>query len=75
MYMYTMCVYVNGFMCTVFNGFLYYCHICMSVYFPGSEEKVKVCREYGAHLSINYKEQNFAEEVLSFTGNKGTLGL
>jgi tumor protein p53-inducible protein 3 len=37
----------------------------------GSEEKVKVCREYGAHLSINYKEQNFAEEVLSFTGNKG----
>lgn len=37
----------------------------------GSDEKVRVCRETGAHLSINYKQQNFAEEVLSFTGNKG----
>ena len=33
---------------------------------------MKVCREYGAHLAINYKEENFAEEVLSFTANKGT---
>jgi tumor protein p53-inducible protein 3 len=37
----------------------------------GSDEKVKVCRENGAHLSINYKQKNFAEEVLNFTGNKG----
>ena len=45
------------------------------MYFSGSEEKVIVCREYGAHPSINYNEQNFAEEVLSFTGNKGTRSL
>lgn len=37
----------------------------------GSEEKVKVCKEFGANLSINYKEQNFADEVLAFTGSKG----
>ena len=41
----------------------------------GSEEKVRVCRDTGAHLSINYKEKNFAEEVLSFTGNKGIQNL
>ena len=33
---------------------------------------MKACRENGAHLSINYKQQNFADEVLTFTGNKGT---
>jgi tumor protein p53-inducible protein 3 len=42
--------------------------VCVSI---GSDEKVKVCRENGAHLSINYKQKNFAEEVLNFTGNKG----
>ena len=46
----------------------------MTVYVSiGTDEKVKVCREYGAHLSINYKQKNFAEEVLNFTGNKGMI--
>ena len=44
-------------------------HVCL----PGSEEKVKTCKEYGAHLAINYKQQNFATEVLSFTDNKGMV--
>lgn len=39
----------------------------------GSEEKVRVCKEYGAHMAINYREQNFAKEVLSFTGNRGKI--
>ena len=46
-------------------------HVCL----PGSEEKVKTCKEYGAHLAINYKQQNFATEVLSFTDNKGIYGI
>ena len=37
----------------------------------GSEEKLQACRQYGAHVLINYKQQNFAEEVLTATGNKG----
>ena len=41
----------------------------------GSEEKVKACKEHGAHISINYKQQNFAEEVLSFTENRGRVHL
>ncbi len=37
----------------------------------GSEEKVKLCRELGAHFAINYNEQDFAEVVLAETANRG----
>lgn len=37
----------------------------------GSQEKVELCRELGAHVAINYREQNFAEVVLAETGNRG----
>ncbi len=37
----------------------------------GSDEKVAFCTELGADLSINYKTQDFAEEVKSFTRGKG----
>ncbi|PCI50126.1 MAG: NAD(P)H-quinone oxidoreductase [Alphaproteobacteria bacterium] len=37
----------------------------------GSDEKAAFCAELGADLSINYKSQDFAEEVKSFTGGKG----
>ena len=37
----------------------------------GSEEKLKVCREYGANVAINYKTQDFATEVLSATSDRG----
>jgi len=37
----------------------------------GSEEKLIVCRQYGADLAINYKTQDFTAEVLVATGNKG----
>jgi NADPH:quinone reductase len=37
----------------------------------GSEEKVKLCKELGAHFAINYNEQDFAEVVLAETANRG----
>src|SRR5699024_9608042 len=37
----------------------------------GSDEKLDVCKELGADVLINYKEQNFAEEVLKATNQKG----
>ncbi len=37
----------------------------------GSDEKAAFCAELGADLSINYKSQDFAEEVKKFTGGKG----
>ena len=37
----------------------------------GSEEKLKLCRELGADVAINYKEQDFAEVVLAETNNRG----
>jgi len=37
----------------------------------GSEEKLAFCRSLGADIGINYKEQNFAEEVLKATNNQG----
>ena len=37
----------------------------------GSDEKVAVCRELGADHAINYKTQDFAEEVKSLTGGRG----
>lgn len=37
----------------------------------GTEEKLNTGRELGASLAINYKEIDFAEEIMSFTGGKG----
>lgn len=37
----------------------------------GSDEKAAFCTDLGADLSINYKTQDFAEEVKKFTGGKG----
>ena len=37
----------------------------------GSTEKARVCKELGAELVINYKNQDFVEEVRDITGRKG----
>lgn len=37
----------------------------------GSEEKLEMARELGAHVTINYKEEDFAERVLEETDGKG----
>ena len=37
----------------------------------GKEEKLNVCRDHGADVIINYKTQNFADEILKETGGKG----
>ena len=37
----------------------------------GSDDKLDVCREAGADEVINYKTQDFAEEVKKLTGGKG----
>jgi NADPH2:quinone reductase len=37
----------------------------------GSDEKVALCRELGAHVAINYNDADFAEVVLAETGNRG----
>ena len=37
----------------------------------GSASKLARCRELGAELAINYREQDFAEAVLEFTGGQG----
>jgi NADPH2:quinone reductase len=37
----------------------------------GSDEKVEVCKSLGADHAINYKTQDFAEEVKKITGGKG----
>jgi NADPH2:quinone reductase len=37
----------------------------------GSEEKIRLCRDLGAHVAINYREQDFSEVVMAETGNRG----
>ena len=37
----------------------------------GSADKLARCRELGAELTINYREQDFAAAVLDFTGGRG----
>jgi len=37
----------------------------------GSAEKAEVCKELGAELVINYKNQDFVEEIRDITGRKG----
>jgi NADPH2:quinone reductase len=36
-----------------------------------SEQKLKLCRELGAHVAINYLEQDFAAVVMQETGDRG----
>ncbi|MEY2457209.1 MAG: NADPH:quinone reductase [Acidimicrobiaceae bacterium] len=37
----------------------------------GSDEKVQLCRDLGAHVAINYSRDDFAEVVLAETDNAG----
>ena len=37
----------------------------------GSEEKLEVCRSLGADVTINYREQDFVEEVRAATDGRG----
>lgn len=37
----------------------------------GADHKLESCRQLGAALAINYKEQDFLAEVMAFTENKG----
>jgi len=37
----------------------------------GSDEKAAACKELGALLAVNYRNQDFVEEVKSFTNGKG----
>jgi NADPH2:quinone reductase len=36
-----------------------------------SEEKLELCRELGAHVAINYKDDDFAQVVMDETGDRG----
>ena len=37
----------------------------------GSEEKAKACRDLGADVTVNYREEDFAERVKAATGGRG----
>ena len=37
----------------------------------GSDEKAGFCKELGAELAINYKNQDFVEEIMDITARKG----
>lgn len=37
----------------------------------GSEDKCRVCRELGAELAVNYKEEDFVDAAKDFTGGAG----
>jgi len=37
----------------------------------GSDEKLSFCKKLGADYAINYKEADFAEEIATFTENRG----
>jgi NADPH:quinone reductase len=37
----------------------------------GTDDKVKLCRDLGAHVAINYNTNDFADVVLAETENKG----
>ena len=37
----------------------------------GSDDKLQLCRDLGADVTINYKEQDFAQIVLDQTGDRG----
>jgi NADPH:quinone reductase len=42
--------------------------VCTTV---GSADKAEFARSFGANLTIRYKEQNFVQAVLAWTGGKG----
>ncbi|MBF0276144.1 MAG: NAD(P)H-quinone oxidoreductase [SAR324 cluster bacterium] len=44
---------------------------CMIMATAGSEAKLQTCRDLGADLAINYKENDFSEKVLEATSGKG----
>ncbi len=37
----------------------------------GSDEKVALCLELGAHVAVNYRDRDFAEVVMAETDNRG----
>jgi NADPH2:quinone reductase len=37
----------------------------------GGPEKVEICRRLGAHLAIDYREEDFVDAVKDFTGGRG----
>ena len=37
----------------------------------GSDEKLELAKKYGAALTINHREKDFAQEVRALTGNRG----
>jgi NADPH:quinone reductase len=37
----------------------------------GTDDKVQLCRDLGAHVGINYRSADFSEVVLAETGNEG----
>ena len=37
----------------------------------GTDEKLQLCRELGAHVAINYNDADFGDVVLAETGNAG----
>src|ERR1051325_11297628 len=37
----------------------------------GSDDKLKFCRDLGAEIAINYKQEKFSERVLKATDNRG----
>jgi NADPH:quinone reductase len=37
----------------------------------GTDEKVQLCRELGAHVAVNYRDRDFAEVVLGDTDGRG----
>ena len=37
----------------------------------GSDEKVQLCRDLGAHVAVNYRDRDFSEVVMAETDNRG----
>jgi NADPH2:quinone reductase len=37
----------------------------------GTDAKVQLCRELGAHVAINYRDRDFSDVVMAETGNRG----
>ena len=44
---------------------------CTCVGSSGSEEKLAVCKQYGADSAVNYKTADFVEVVNAATNGKG----
>lgn len=44
---------------------------CCVIITAGTQEKIDYCRELGADLAINYKEDDFVERIQAFTGGEG----